>query len=100
MICFTGNKIEELQEKYKNILKNIDILIDGQYEENNKDFSRPWVGSSNQRYHFLTSRYNEKILSEYKNKIEVNINKNGMIFINGMGDIEKVAKSLKMPFYH
>ena len=100
LICFTGNRIEELQKKYKNILDNIDVLIDGQYEEKNQDFSRPWVGSSNQKYHFLTNRYNKKILSEYKNKIEVNINKNGMIFINGMGDFKKVTERLKMPFFH
>ncbi len=100
LICFTGNKIEELQTKYKSILENIDLLIDGEYQENNQDFSRPWVGSSNQNYYFLTDKYNEKMLSEYKNKIEVNVNKNGTIFINGMGDFKKVAQDLDMPFYH
>jgi anaerobic ribonucleoside-triphosphate reductase activating protein len=100
LICFTGNKLEDIQKQYGNILENIDILIDGSYEKGKQDFSRPWVGSSNQKYHFLTDRYNEKILSEYKNKIEVNINKNGIIFINGMGDFEKVADSLNMPFTH
>ncbi len=100
LICFTGNKIENLQDKYKKILENIDILIDGSYEQEKQDFSRPWVGSSNQKYHFLTNRYDEKILSEYKNKIEVNISKNGTIFINGMGDFEKVTQQLQMPFLH
>jgi len=100
LICFTGNKLENIKDKYKKILENIDILIDGSYEKEKQDFSRPWVGSSNQKYHFLTDRYNEKILSEYKNKIEVNISKNGMIFINGMGDFEKVVNSLDIPFTH
>ena len=100
VVCFTGNKIENIRNKYPDILKYIDILIDGEFIEEKKDFSRPWVGSSNQNYHFLTDRYNADILKEYKNKVEVNIQKSGMIFINGMGDFEKVIKTLKMPYYH
>ncbi len=100
IICFTGNQIEEIEYKYKNILKYIDILIDGEYQENKKNYSRPWVGSSNQKYHFLTNRYNEEEIKKYKNKIEVNIEKNGMIFINGMGDFEKISEMLNMPQSH
>ena len=95
VVCFTGNLIENLQVKYSDILQNIDLLIDGEYIEEQRDFSRPWVGSKNQRYHFLTNRYNESILKEYTNKIEVNVQENGTIFINGMGDFEKVVKSFE-----
>ena len=94
ILCFTGGKIEDIKLRYPQILQNIDILIDGEYIEEQKDFSRPWIGSKNQRYHFLTSRYNENILKNYKNKIEVNIEKNGLIFINGMGDFENLTKNL------
>ena len=100
VVCFTGNKIEVLKQKHPNILKYIDILIDGEYIESVKDFSRPWVGSKNQNYHFLTTRYNEEIIKQYKNKIEVNIQKDGIIFINGMGDFEKVKKIISMPNAH
>ena len=100
VLCFTGYKIEELKEKYFDILQNIDILIDGEYKEEERDFSRPWVGSSNQRYHFLSKRYNSKILKKYKNKIEININKDGTLFINGMGDFESFAQKLGMPYFH
>ena len=37
-------------------LENIDLLIDGAFEADNVDYSRPWCGSTNQRYHFLTNR--------------------------------------------
>lgn len=97
-MCFTGGKIEEI--KNREILKYIDILIDGEFREEEKDYSRPWVGSKNQRYHFLTDRYNEKILTQYKNKIEVNIQKNGLITINGMGDFEKLTQKLDMLTRH
>ena len=100
VLCFTGNKIENLKIKYPDILENIDLLIDGEYIEEQKDFSRPWVGSKNQRYHFLTDRYSEDILTEYKNKVEINIQKNGLIFINGMGNFEELTEKLDMPSVH
>lgn len=100
VLCFTGNKIENLKTKYPEIIKNIDLLIDGEYIESQKDLSRPWVGSANQGYHFLTDRYDEKILTEYKNQVEINIQKNGLVFINGMGDFEKLTKKLDMPSFH
>lgn len=100
VLCFTGGKIEDIEKTYPETLKYIDLLIDGEFAEDNKDFSRPWVGSSNQRYHFLTDRYDEKIFTKYKNKIEVNVQKNGLIFINGMGDFEKVVETLDMPTFH
>ena len=94
VLCFTGNKIEDLKTKHPKILENIDILVDGEFVEEQKDYSRPWVGSKNQRYHFLTDRYDESILTEYKNKLEVNIQNNGLIFINGMGNFEELTKNL------
>ena len=98
VVCFTGGKLEDI--KNREILNYIDLLIDGEYKEEEQDFSRPWVGSKNQRYHFLTARYGEKILTEYKNKIEINIQKNGLIFINGMGDFEKLTNKLDMLIRH
>lgn len=98
VVCFTGGKLEDI--KNREILNYIDLLIDGEYKEEEQDFSRPWVGSKNQRYHFLTDRYNEKILTEYKNKIEINIQKNGLIFINGMGDFDKLTGRLDMLTRH
>ena len=39
----------------------IDVLVDGSYEALNPDRSMNWVGSTNQRLHFLTDRYNSSI---------------------------------------
>ena len=97
IVCFTGFKIEELKQKNdKNInelLDNIDLLIDGGFESKNFDLSRPWVGSSNQRYIFLSNRYNEEQIKKYKNKIEMRIDSNGEILINGMGDFEEIKRN-------
>ncbi len=96
VVCFTGNKYEDIKEKHASILSNIDLLIDGEFDESQKDFSRPWVGSKNQNYYFLTDRFNKNILEEYKNKIEINVKKNGVLFINGMGDFDKLQEKLKI----
>lgn len=100
VICFSGNSFNNLNLKYPQILKNIDLLIDGEFKEEEKDFSRPWVGSKNQNYHFLSDKFNKNILEEYKNKVELNIQKDGTIFINGMGDFEELTKKLKLFSIH
>ena len=98
VLCFTGGLIEDLRADSKNklLLENTDLLIDGPFEIENTDYSRPWCGSSNQRYHFLTDRYNEEIFTKYKNKVEVNISKNGVVFMNGMGDFNEILQKIDL----
>ena len=98
VVCFTGGKIEELRlvPKNKKLLDNTDLLIDGEFIQELTDYSRPWCGSSNQRYHFLTDRYNEEIFTKYKNKVEVNISKNGQIFMNGIGNFDAILQKIDL----
>ena len=97
VLVFTGYKYSELSERkeFKELTKHIDILIDGKYEEDKQDFSRPWVGSSNQNYHFLSNKYDESIITKYKNKIELRIDKNNNISLNGMGNFKEVLKAMR-----
>ena len=47
---WTGYKFEDLLDEYwKNEFKNIDVLIDGKFEEDKKDIRLKMRGSSNQR---------------------------------------------------
>ena len=98
VLCFSGFLLEELraEEKNKLLLDNIDLLIDGEFKQELVDYSRPWCGSSNQRYHFLTDRYNEEIFTKYKNKVEVNISKTGVIFMNGMGNFDEILQKIDL----
>ena len=98
VLCFTGGYLEELEQDpiNKKLLDNIDLLIDGPFEIDKVDYSRPWCGSSNQRYHFLTNRYNEEIFEKYKNKVEVNISKNGIVFMNGMGNFAEIMQKMDL----
>jgi len=97
VVCFTGYTIEELQaknsDKINRFLDNIDLLIDGGFDEDKFDLSRPWVGSANQRYLFLTDFYTEKQINKYKNKIEARVLPDGRLDINGMGDFEHFRKT-------
>ncbi len=98
VVCFTGYLLEELKDKndvfVDSLLSNIDLLIDGGFEQDKFDLSRPWVGSSNQRYHFLTDFYTPEIFQKYKNKIEARISKDGRLELNGMGDFNKISENL------
>lgn len=97
VVCFTGYTIEELKLKKSqpvdDLLSNIDLLIDGGFEQDKFDLSRPWVGSSNQRYIFLTDFYNQEHIKSFKNKIEVRLSPDGRLEVNGMGDFERIEKS-------
>lgn len=98
VLCFTGGLIEDLRlnPSNKKLLDNIDLLIDGEFMVDKVDYSRPWCGSSNQRYNFLTDRYDEEIFEKYKNKVELNISKNGTVFMNGMGNFEEIQQKIDL----
>ena len=98
VLSFTGGLIEDLrkEDKNKKLLQNIDLLIDGAFKIDEIDYSRPWCGSKNQRYHFLTNRYDETIFEKYSNKVEVNIDKNGIVFMNGMGNFDEIMHKIKL----
>ena len=98
VLCFSGFLLEELRQEEKNrlLLDNIDLLIDGEFKLELVDYSRPWCGSSNQRYHFFFFFYNEEIFEKYKNKVEVNISKNGFIFMNGMGNFDEILQKIDL----
>ena len=96
VLVFTGYTYKEIATKpsVEELIRHVDILIDGEYRESQKDFSRAWVGSSNQTYYFFSDRYDESVITEFKNKIELRIDKNNNISLNGMGNFEEVLKAI------
>lgn len=65
VMIFTGYMLDELVEQsFKgsiNLLKYTDILVDGEFDINQIEEKRNWVGSKNQMFNYLTSRYSEEI---------------------------------------
>ena len=61
VMVFTGFTLEELRARedpaIDGLLAETDILVDGRYERTMPDSQRRWIGSTNQRIHFLTDRY-------------------------------------------
>lgn len=100
VVVFTGYEIEQIRASrragWQELLSLTDLLIDGPYDAGREDYSRPWVGSSNKRYHFLTGRYRdlEPRLAEIPNRVEVRIAPDGGILMNGMGPFDEIEQQL------
>jgi len=65
VIVFSGFRIEELRARrdpaVAAALAATDVLVDGPYLASEPETARRWVGSHNQRFHYLTQRYDPSI---------------------------------------
>lgn len=61
VMIFSGYTIEEIRQLDggNDVLAWTDLLVDGRYDRSQPDEVRRWIGSRNQRLHFLTDRYHE-----------------------------------------
>lgn len=101
VMTFTGyvyeDIIESKREEWSELLDITDLLVDGPYIKELTDTSRPWVGSSNQRYRFLSSRYRHlsNELNEIPNRLEVKITPQGEVLVNGLATEELLNDFLR-----
>lgn len=51
--CYTGYTLEEIPADAAELLKNIDVLVDGEYIEEQRDLELEFRGSKNQRIFYL-----------------------------------------------
>ena len=82
IILFTGYAITQLSD---DMIKHIDLLVDGPYLKDKPDHERNMSGSTNQSIHYLTDRYQCQSAWFYKPKQtreEINV-KADHIFWNG-----------------
>lgn len=65
VLAFSGFLYNELQKmndvSVNEFLANIDVLVDGPFEEKLYDRQRDWVGSTNQKIWYLSNRYDSSI---------------------------------------
>jgi anaerobic ribonucleoside-triphosphate reductase activating protein len=63
VMVYSGYTLAELQALpgpgAAALLAQTDLLVDGRYLEGEPERRRRWLGSANQRLHFLSSRYRE-----------------------------------------
>jgi anaerobic ribonucleoside-triphosphate reductase activating protein len=57
VLAFSGYTLEELRSRGSRLLDHVDLLVDGRYEVEKHTTAIRWIGSSNQRVHFLSDAY-------------------------------------------
>ncbi|MFO7567785.1 MAG: 4Fe-4S single cluster domain-containing protein [Enhygromyxa sp.] len=64
VMVYSGFTLAELEQRIAagepgvaRLLAATDLLVDGRYERDQPDTTRRWIGSSNQRLHFLSTRH-------------------------------------------
>ena len=98
VVTFTGYVLEDIIQSQRadwlDLLSVTDLLIDGPYRSDLADSSRPWVGSSNQRYHFLTDRYRHLAndIDSIPNRLEVRLQRDGKVLVNGMASAQQLIE--------
>lgn len=83
VMVFSGWTLEYLQSSHEasilRLLDLTDILVDGRYRHDLPESSRRWVGSRNQRVHFLSDRYHpDDACWKQPNTIEIRITAEGI----------------------
>jgi anaerobic ribonucleoside-triphosphate reductase activating protein len=103
VITFTGYQYEDLstsdRQDWESLLEATDLLVDGPYLRDLPEIERAWVGSSNQRFLNLTSRYSEVDPATHKNRLEMRILPSGVVDVCGFANeerLQEIAVSLNM----
>lgn len=86
---FSGRTLESLRRdpECRALLESTDLLIDGPYIESQRDPALHWRGSSNQRFHLLSDRFNESDLIAPDVAGEVTIT-GGSVLFHGVGTMQ------------
>ena len=87
VMVFTGHRLEDLQASpdpdVRSLLAETDILVDGPYDRDRPETVRRWIGSANQRVHFLTPRCDPADARwRQPNTLEIRL-RDGAVTING-----------------
>jgi anaerobic ribonucleoside-triphosphate reductase activating protein len=87
VMVFSGYTLEEIRQMPEppvhDLLAHTDILVDGPYVRELPETWRRWIGSSNQRIHFLSDRYHaEDPCWRLSNTLEIRLNETELI-VNG-----------------
>ena len=79
VFLFTGLKLDRLRGLQRSgvdaLLAHCDVVVDGPFLPTKPERSRNWVGSTNQKFHYLTSFYDSSIETncDYSPTIEIRV---------------------------
>ena len=87
VMTFTGFQREALESSgdagVQALLRETDLLVDGRFERDQPETERRWVGSRNQRFHFLSSAYAPGVEQRAQESVDVWVRPDGTVEING-----------------
>lgn len=93
VMTFTGFYLKDLEVSddagVAKLIAETDLLVDGPFIEHLLDKGRPWLGSTNQSFHFLTSRYSLEDLNR-TDSIEITVTPDGQMIVNGWASKEAI----------
>ena len=95
VMVFSGYTLDEARalpdSAVGDLLAHTDILVDGPYVRELPDHERRWIGSTNQRVHFLTDRYGaDDPCWRQRNTLEVRL-RGGELTVNGFPAMRAVG---------
>ena len=101
VMVFSGYTLEEACDlpdpAVAELLGLTDILVDGRHQRDKPDTQRRWIGSTNQRIHFLTDRYRpDDPCWRKKNTLEIRL-MNGELSVNGFPAATAVGLWKELP---
>ncbi len=89
VMVFSGYTLEELEAEElpfaAELLQNTDVLVDGAFDAARPERERHWVGSANQRFHYLTGFYGSGIERDprFPHGFELRFRTDGTVLANG-----------------
>jgi anaerobic ribonucleoside-triphosphate reductase activating protein len=97
VMVFSGFTLDEIRRMdvpaVADLIANTDILVDGPYVRELPEKERRWIGSSNQKVHFLTDRYRaDDPCWRTRNTVEIRL-VNGEVIVNGFPTPLAVSRS-------
>jgi len=97
VMTFTGFYLTDLEVSedagVAKLLAETDLLVDGPFIQDLLDQSRPWLGSSNQNFHFLTNRYSMKDV-QFEDSLEITVKPDGSVSLNGWAPSNEIEELL------
>lgn len=101
VMVFTGFEFENLTGLVApvgadRLIAGTDLLVSGPYLAAKRDRVRPWVGSTNQQFHFLTPRYDSLRgqLATLPDRLEVRVAVDGVVSVNGWAGVDQIDELL------
>jgi len=89
VMLFTGYTLDQLRHLdlpgTGELLAQCDVVVDGPFRADQPETIRNWVGSANQRFHYLTDRYDSSIETDprYRPSLEFRILADGTVQLVG-----------------